>query len=297
MCADAAHLCNITLAFVRKTRVIVAVAVGNDRKWNVLPKTQEKDEDVERIFSPETFTIVWTSSKFVSHQSIKTRFNSPNTLINYVPGVCDLSYDKWQQYLILQEYLKEYQTSLEQLRIMPATFLLQKMANHIGTLKASKPNSAWITKQCVGYGGMGTRMFRNTAALEEFLISSNYGCNDPHCIVQEYISDVLLINQKKFDIRVPLLIASARPFMLYCHDGYLRVALKSYDPNGAALDAHLTAPVHNCFDPEEHFWSFSKFQAYLDIHYPNNGDFVQNVLIPNIKKMAILFIKSGNEII
>jgi tubulin--tyrosine ligase like protein 10 len=47
-------------------------------------------------------------------------------------------------------------------------------------------------------------------------------------IIQKYISNPLLINNKKFDMRCYLLIASANPFVLLFHHGYLRLSMQDY---------------------------------------------------------------------
>ena len=288
----------ISLAFVHKPIMMLPLIVGRDKKWRVVTPKVDKDEEIEDIFSPDEFTVVWTSSKSLDHPAIKSRLGSSNALINCIPGASKLSMDKWKQYQLFRDYLNDYKTSVEDLRIMPATYLLQDMQRDLEEVKATKPNSLWIVKTCLGFGGKNAKVFHTTSELEQFLLTSDFGRNEPKCVVQEYITDLMLLNGRKFDIRVPILIANTRPFMLFYHDGYLRVAQKSYHPEGD-LDVHLTgtttqvATHGDSFQPEEHFWSFERLQTYLDKVSPDNGGFVQNRLIPTIEKMAVFFLKSG----
>ena len=56
------------------------------------------------------------------------------------------------------------------------------------------------------------------------------GKNDKPMIIQEYISNPLLLDHNnKFDFRVYMLVASTNPTIVYYHDGFLRVSLSVYD--------------------------------------------------------------------
>ena len=65
--------------------------------------------------------------------------------------------------------------------------------------------------------------------------------------MQECIHNLLLLEGCKFDIRAFILLANTQPYMLFHHDGYLRVSLKAYHPKGT-IDAHLT---NTCIQSEQ----------------------------------------------
>jgi hypothetical protein len=51
-------------------------------------------------------------------------------------------------------------------------------------------------------------------------------------ILQKYIQNPLLLNKRKFDLRVFVLIANTDPFLILFHTGYIRKALSDYDDKG-----------------------------------------------------------------
>lgn len=53
-------------------------------------------------------------------------------------------------------------------------------------------------------------------------------------VIQKYIEDPLLINQKKFDIRVLMVIACCKPYFVYAHPGYVRKSLNDYSTESFA---------------------------------------------------------------
>ena len=51
-------------------------------------------------------------------------------------------------------------------------------------------------------------------------------------IVQKYIKNPCLINNRKFDIRYFMLVACCKPFLVLTNPGYLRISLEEYQTTG-----------------------------------------------------------------
>lgn len=50
-------------------------------------------------------------------------------------------------------------------------------------------------------------------------------------IAQKYIENPLLINNRKFDFRIYMFVASMDPLIVLYYDGFLRVTTVEYDEN------------------------------------------------------------------
>jgi len=68
------------------------------------------------------------------------------------------------------------------------------------------------------------------------------------CIVHDfvhyrYIKNPLLLEGRKFDIRVFMLIANTSPYVVFYHKGYARLCLQKYSNLSEELVTHLTNQV------------------------------------------------------
>ena len=89
-------------------------------------------------------------------------------------------------------------------------------------------------------------------------------------VVQRYL-DPLLLRNRKFDVRVYLLVASQRPMVAFWRGGYCRRALMEYDADAPFTPA--TAAIHltnthqqrgrDGYIPEDHIWSLGQLRDYI----------------------------------
>jgi len=100
---------------------------------------------------------------------------------------------------------------------------------------------------------------------EEILTIQAYG-NGSKCgelpqslVAQQYISNPLLLDkQNKFDFRIYMLVASVNPLIVYYHDGFLRLSLRTYDKWSKEKNVHFT----NTHLSKELFAIAKTFQEY-----------------------------------
>jgi len=100
----------------------------------------------------------------------------------------------------------------------------------------------------VGYGshranGVFLLDKSQTSKINKLYGSRGQNCGKVHksLIGQTYITDPLLLDlNNKFDFRVYMLVASTNPTIVYYHDGFLRVSLKTYNKNSKDRTTHLT---------------------------------------------------------
>ena len=187
--------------------------------------------------------------------------------------------------------------NFDKTQLMPETFILQDPGECSNFFKYCKkyPNSKWVLKPEHGFGGEGITLHSNITGLkEQFGLCGN---SNELFIVQRYIPNLLLLNDHKFDVRGLLLIASTVPFLLFYHDGYLRVTLKPFSHDLSDLQSHLTNTHYQSqmktFTLEEHLWTFDRFQKYLQVHHPDRRYFVMDTLVPTIKKYGRFFLGTG----
>jgi hypothetical protein len=276
-------------------KMSVVVEVCHKNNWMVR-RTIHTQDQLESLLNKNIFLILFTSSKELSSSSMKHFTNGSNVLAAGIPFAYTFTGAKREQFTIFQSYLNQHDCSIESLKFMPMTFLmddLHQCKSFHNLLESRGHSPEWVLKKSKGYGGDGISVITNTTILEHMF----HTCpSDSQLILQEYIHNLLLLNERKFDIRALIVIASTRPYMVFYHEGYLRVVIKPFDQTGNR-EIHLTnthvQSMQPGFKANDHFWSFSKFQSYLNEHHPDNEDFVKNRLIPYIKTVGTFILKAG----
>lgn len=119
-------------------------------------------------------------------------------------------------------------------------------------------------------------------------------------MIQKYIERPLLINQRKFDIRVWVLVTHIMKVYLF-KEGYLRTSSEIFSLNSENVDnrsVHLTnnAVQKYCegygnFEDGNQL-SFDQFQEYLDSTMPQREFSVKNNLYTQIKEKVNLSMQS-----
>ena len=124
-------------------------------------------------------------------------------------------------------------------------------------------------------------MLKQKLELTEEGHQRRFGVNKPlGRIIQKYITNPLLINKKKFDIRCYMLIASTKPILALFHHGYLRLSMNEFDNEDNNLITHLTNQVHKNKTTPSH----PQKKISLKINYKFLLKSFSKKKIPNIKK-------------
>lgn len=290
------------LVFFDKPVMQVVRAICVQRQWEVrLVRTNDSAPGLADLTSPGVFTIVFTGSRELHRPLLLELANSSGALVSAVRYAFKLAGGKKGQLETLRAHFESHGCSLRGAGLMPASFLLDDPADCRAFLEyaGSRPSSSrWVLKTSHGYGGDGVAVFPNATAL-----SGRFGscaAVKESLVVQEYLGDPLLLEGRKFDVRALLLVAGTSPYLLFHHDGYLRVAAKNFDLADDDRAVHLTNTHVQAgaegFSPDDHFWSFPRFQEYLDRRRPDNGDFVGSKLIPFVKKVATVLLQIGEKL-
>ena len=286
---------DITLVYFKKQNMAVASEVSRKKGW-IIAKTCKTFEMLKSLVSNSPFTVIFTSSKELSNPLLQQYTNDSNILATGIPNAYKFTGTKREQYITYQNFLNTYQCSIEELRLMPASYLMDdsiQCQNFFRNLESRKNSDIWVLKKSQGFGGDQVQVFHNTTLFKKMFGKCD---NNEQYIIQEYVQNLLLLEERKFDVRALILIAGTQPYILFYHEGYLRVVLKPFDPK-ASREVHLTnthvQSMQLNYSPDKHFWSFAKFQTYLDEHHPDNNEFVTSRLIPYIKKISVFILNSG----
>ena len=93
-------------------------------------------------------------------------------------------------------------------------------------------NTLWTTKPAVGFTGKGINLYNDRNMLIRSLLSNK------RTIIQKYIENPMLINGRKFDLRMYVLITDGN--ILMYTEGYARLAPLPYNITDLASARHLT---------------------------------------------------------
>jgi len=138
------------------------------------------------------------------------------------------------------------------------------------TIAPEIPESAkgWIVKPSDGFNGRGIKVFWNEETVQNYLVNDQ----SRKFIVQQYLHNPLLLNGKKFDIRLHVLIT--KDHIKLHKRGYLRVAPNKYRAKGVSRTVHLTnVAVH---EDKQNLRPLSDLHAF-NITFDDITKFVQQL--------------------
>jgi len=173
--------------------------------------------------------------KFVPIERLKY-----NQFINHFPRHSELTHkDK------LISNFKAYKTKklqskpslAQELDFIPETYVLPKEKN---LLEQSFKNSRlWIVKPSCRARGNGIMVFDNFDKIQEFIRENT---ESKRFVVSKYIDNPLLLEGRKFDMRIYVLVRSFQPLIAYKYEeGFTRLCSSPYSTeNLTDLKAHLT---------------------------------------------------------
>ena len=124
--------------------------------------------------------------------------------VNKVPGA-EIFREKHTQGLILNQLHESFP---EEFAFHPRSFVLPRDEEALKASIKSHPKKLLIAKPNEGAGGGGIFLFKSMKDLSGFTWAKE-------CVVQRYISNPLLINKRKWDMRLYVMIYGVNPMKAY----------------------------------------------------------------------------------
>ena len=290
----------IYMVFYGKPIMQVLAEIGTSRGWkirHIQGDSLEGQNEFKNLISPERLLFVVATSQAYRLDFVMALAKSTNALIGAIGNASKVTGTKQTQIISFRNHFQSFGCSLEATGIMPRSFVIDnpKECKNFFHYGRKRPQSLWVLKPVSGQGGNGITIHSNLT----FFYKEYAKCSKRHkYIIQEYISNPLLLNKRKFDIRAYMLIAKTSPhYLVFYHKGQLRLSSKEFDIHGNR-DVHLTntnVQIHlEDYISEDHFWRFQDLQEYLNEHRPEDGkDFVSKTLVPFIQRIGTLIAHTG----
>ncbi|CAI2376333.1 unnamed protein product [Moneuplotes crassus] len=138
--------------------------------------------------------------------------------------------------------------------------------------------------------------FSNLSSVPNKIQSSTF-------VIQKYIERPLLINKRKFDIRVWVLLTADLKLHFF-KEGYLRTSCEDFSLESNDISktyVHLTNNAVQKFSEnygqfeDGNQLSFQDFQEYIDEHFPDSEINVQDNLVSRMKRCIITSFKAAED--
>jgi len=266
--------------------------------------------------------IIFLNVGLYRYRLVGKHFSCLSQVSNHIPGSV---YMLRKDFIgdTIAEYTKQYESRpqcFDNNKFFPKTFVLWKKdhceeffdyfaSEEYKELKKER-GIVYLRKVSTGvHKGQGVFPLTEEAEQElmkEYLGGFLCGKNENTTVIQQLIHNPLLIEGRKFDFRVYMLIASTNPMIAYFHDGYLRISLSEYDSKSKEKTTFVTNIVlnHDVFEIAEKngtyngmtkeemeaktCWWFDDLQRYLvKIGRVVDPNWLDNHLRAQMKKIMI----------
>jgi len=181
------------------------------------------------------------------------------TYLNVIDGADAIGGNKGQQLRSKQSIVRKLSESIfvnnrkrkectyNKLALQPSQYRLYIKDECEEFLQNRGNSKSFLVKPETGSQGKGITFHPNVDSVAK-KVKKYFPCSSQNksmnaldrILVQEYIEQPLLIEKCKFDVRVYMLIASTKPFIVFYHRGYLRRSLFEYSSTSTDRAVYLT---------------------------------------------------------
>lgn len=220
----------------KKKKEVIKILTGSSCKYTVVREAAENlgwklvnEEASDKV--KKTCNIIWVDTSNVNDYFTTIR---PWQCINHFPGMTNIARKSRlaDNLGVMKKRFRKHYSFFPSTYILPRdkTLLERKFQ------PSGKSKYTFIVKPDGGCQGKGIFLTKDYSVIEEL--------RSPH-VAQRYIMDPLLIERKKFDLRIYVLITSCQPLRIYLfRDGLVRMCTEDFaKPNGNNLEdrcMHLT---------------------------------------------------------
>ncbi|XP_003385337.1 PREDICTED: protein polyglycylase TTLL10-like [Amphimedon queenslandica] len=240
-----------------------------------------------------SFTLKWADLR----QQIDYRcFREGEQMVNHFPNISILTTK-----IGLLESIRSSKRKLLSLRlpvhqIIPETYRLDIQSEREEFFKIYVEDELWICKPTGANQGKGIFLVKSLQQVKDKLAFDEAHCpvtrHPTQRIIQRYIHNPLLIEGRKFDIRVyMLLIAGEKSIFAFYREGYIRLSCLPYDDKSMDMTIHLTNQYIQKKHPlytdvkEDTVWDFEKFQNYLSKNEKLPEDYIATTLTRQLRHL------------
>ena len=229
--------------------------VGDNADWNVYWAAVH---NVKQWFNPDTGLRMGENmviNHFPNHQELTRKDSMAKNIKRYKKEVEKEQREYYRQLQLAAEMdgrqvaeQEEEEEALGDLDFVPPTFTLPADYSIFAEEFRRTPNSTWIMKPARGAQGTGIFLINKLAQVKRWAPGGKFtgagGGPINTYVVSRYIENPLLVSNRKFDLRLYVLVTSYRPLMVYIHKhGFARFCTEDYSSNVDDMDnamMHLT---------------------------------------------------------
>jgi hypothetical protein len=176
---------------------------------------------------------------------------------------------KKTQLATLRNHVKKFGCTFESLGVQPRSWDMNKPTDCKNFFDTHEDKGKMIVfKSCnAGEGSKGAGITVSDDLREYREQWDKCESNAFNYVAQHYIEHPLLIKNRKFDMRVYILVANTQPYIVFFNPGYVRRSLADYKPTSTEKNDVLTnyhvQVTRADFSPADALWSFPQFMDYM----------------------------------
>mmetsp|Transcript_18959 Transcript_18959/g.37230 ORF Transcript_18959/g.37230 Transcript_18959/m.37230 type:complete len:610 (-) Transcript_18959:325-2154(-) len=251
---------------VQVSRDSATVGVYKPRKVFDLAVLQSAQKNLGFVDEPDMkkATLILKGSPRVVFRQLK----EGKQYYDMVASLGRIGSKKKTQLATLRNHVRKFKCSFESLHIQPRSYDMNRPTDCKAFFKNPDKGRMWVLKSCKsgeGSKGMGISVIDDLGpSRQEFGACE---ANAMNYVAQAYIEHPLLLDNRKFDMRMYLFVASTKPYIVFANPGYIRRSLAVYKPTSTEKNDVLTnyhvQMERSDFKPGDAMWDFPQFIEYL----------------------------------